>query len=310
MNYSSRFFLYTPFALLLLLAAGASVQWWRAAGALESRLDALRTQEAMPGVTIRYASRSISGFPFRLDVVFADFRVALATGQSWRAERFAMHALTYGRDDTIFEAAGHQSLNGLVFETGSLHASALRDAGGLAQFDLDLVEFGSRAFTADRIQFHIRRAKDHWDVAASAGGLRLPSGERIASAMLQGAASEPLAFDGLRAGRVDWTSALGAWRGDLHLEPVMIDNALGRGAVGIDAQGRPAGLLDFKIAGMAQWLRENHRGRIADALRDRAAQAGANEAGKMGVILGARDGIVYLGAEPIGTVQPLYRPSR
>ena len=42
MNYSSRVFLYGPFALLLLVAAATGVHWWFAAAALEKRLsDAL-----------------------------------------------------------------------------------------------------------------------------------------------------------------------------------------------------------------------------------------------------------------------------
>jgi hypothetical protein len=310
MRYSSRFFLYAPFALLLLFGVGAGVNWYLAMRPLSRSLMAMEGgAEAVPGVKIGFRSMSIGGFPFRLDAVFEDFHVAVATRNgpvTWRAEHFALHRLAYGRDDTIFEAAGHQRVNGLDFETGSLHASALRDAGGLKQFDLDLVALGSRAFTADHLQFHIRHGEQGWDVAASADGLRFPSGERVGSVLLQGAASEPLAFDGLRAGRADWMAALGAWHGELHLPSIVVDRAHGDGAVGIDAGHRPAGLLDFKIAGFPQWLRENHRGRVADAIRDRAAEAGANDGGALGIVLGARDGIVYLGDEPIGTVQPLY----
>ena len=60
------------------------------------------------------------------------------------AENFALHALTYGADKTIFEAAGKQSLTWTDAEGGSimpslsmpgaLHASAIRDAGGLDAF--------------------------------------------------------------------------------------------------------------------------------------------------------------------------------
>src|SRR5215472_12801685 len=88
MNYSSRFFLYAPLALFLLLAAGASAVWWREASALSARLDALNGHEAMPGVTLRFASKTVGGFPFNIDVVFKDFRVEIRTphGPSiWRA---------------------------------------------------------------------------------------------------------------------------------------------------------------------------------------------------------------------------------
>ncbi len=327
MNYSSRFFLYAPFALLLLLGAAAGVQWWRAAGALERRLDAMRTQEAMPGVTLRYKSLSVGGFPFNIDAVLEDVRVGVATPRgpvTWRTEHFALHALTYGRDETIFEAAGHQELDWgrgrrLAFESGSLHASAVRDAGGLARFDLDLVAFGSRAFTASRLQLHLRRGADALDLAASADDLRLAPalagalGGHVKLIRLLGSVSAPRAFDGLRAGRADWDSTLAAWRsggGALDLEPLEIASdtldLMGQGAVGLDAANRPVGLIDFKIAGLPDWLPRNARGGFADALRRRAAQAGTNEAGKLGVVLGARDGIAYLGDAPVGTLEPVY----
>lgn len=327
MNYSSRVFLYGPFALLLLVAAATGVHWWFAAAALEKRLDAMQTREAMPGVTIHYGARSVGGFPFRLEAVFGDFRVSVATPNGpivWRAEHFALHGLTYGRDEFVFEAAGRQSLSWgkahhLDFQAGSLHASAIRDAGSLARFDLDLVAFDSPALVASRIQFHIRRTKDTLDIATSgddvelAPRLRGAFGDKIRLAALQGSISAPRAFDGLRAGRADWQSALEAWRGSqglLRADPLEIDwgapDMFAHGAVGLDAQRRPSGLLDFKISKMPDWLAHDRPGAFARALRDRAAKAGANEAGKMGVVLGARDGIVYLGDEPVGAVEPVY----
>ncbi|HEY0301368.1 MAG TPA: DUF2125 domain-containing protein, partial [Rhizomicrobium sp.] len=81
MKYSSRFFLYAPLALFLVLAAGAGVMWWVAASTLSARLDALNGKQAMPGVTLRFASKSVAGFPFNLDVVFRDFRIEIATPQ-------------------------------------------------------------------------------------------------------------------------------------------------------------------------------------------------------------------------------------
>jgi hypothetical protein len=325
MTYSSRFFLYGPLALLLLLGAAAGVQWWRVAGALEAKLAAMQSQAAMPGVTVRYRSFSVGGFPFNVDAVFDDFRVAVATKDGpivWRAEHFALHALTYGRDETVYEAAGHQSLDWgrgrhLAFETGSLHASAVRDAGGLARFDLDLVAFGSRAFTASRLQLHLRRTGDALDVAASADDihLRRPGafGEHLKLVAMQGSASAPRAFDGLRAGRTDWQSALEAWRdaqGMLRLEPVEIASdtldMMGHGGIRLDDARRPAGLIDFKVAGLPDWLRSNTRGAFADALRNRASVAGTNDAGKLGVVLGAKDGFAYLGDAPVGAVEPLY----
>lgn len=336
MNYSSRFFLYAPFALLLLIGAAFSAYWWRVADALEQRLDTMQAHEAMPGVTVRYTTRATSGFPFNLDVVFTDFRISVETGHGpfvWRAEHFALHALTYGADKTIFEAAGRQTFSWtdterhaheLPFDAGSLHASAIRNADGLSRFDLDLVGFGSPAFTAARLQFHIRHAADEktFDVFASGDDVHLSPrlrgafGEELKMVALQGSVTEASAFDSLRAGKSDWRSAVEAWRnapGKLHSEPLEFRWAngidmLGHGAMLLDGGRRPEGIIDFKITGMAGWLANNPAmapDGFAAGLRDRASKAGS-EGGSMGAVFGIQDSVVYLGDDPIGTAEPLY----
>jgi hypothetical protein len=337
MNYSSRFFLYAPIAALLLLGAVFGVYWWHVADALGKRLDAMQTREAMPGVTVRYAARTISGFPFNLDVVFTDFRVSIETGHGpfvWRAENFALHALTYGADKTLFEAAGKQSFTWkdterqqhvLPFEAGSLHASAIRNAGGLSRFDLDLVGFGSPALTAARVQFHIRHAADgkNLDVFANGDEVRLSPrlrgafGDELKLVALQGSVSQAPAFDALRAGKSDWRTAVEAWRnmpGRLHMAPLEFNwvngpDMIGKGAMSLDDGHRAEGIVDFKITGIPGWLARNPQmapDGFAAALRDRASKAGSNEGSRMGAMFGIQDSVIYLGDDPIGTATPLY----
>lgn len=231
MTYSSRFFLYAPFGLFLAIALGVGVHWWLAASALSARLQAINGRQIVPGATMRFASRRIAGFPFSLDTVFrgVSFRVDTPHGPTqWRPEEFAMHALTYGRDETIFEAAGKQELSWtkndgskrtLVFAVGSLHASAVRDGGGLARFDLDIVGFGSRALTAQRLQFHVRRnAHDGLDFIVTADGVRplrgsCPElGDKPVSGELTGTITKARALTPLLAGRLDWGTAIAHWR--------------------------------------------------------------------------------------------------
>ncbi|MEI9929059.1 MAG: DUF2125 domain-containing protein [Rhizomicrobium sp.] len=337
MNYSSRFFLYAPFAFLLLIGAAFGVYWWHAAGALERRLDAMQTHEAMPGVTVRYATRSVGGFPFNLDVVFTDFRVSVETGHGpfvWRGENFALHALTYGADKTIFEAAGKQSFawkdtegaeHVLPFDAGSLHASAIRNAGGLSRFDLDIVGFGSPALTAARIQFHIRHTADGKSLDVFASGddihfspqLRGAFGDQLKLVGLQGSVSQASAFDVLRAGKTDWRSAVETWRnrpGRLRVEPLEFNwvngpDMIGKGAMSLDGGHRPEGIVDFKTTGVPQWLARNPPmapDGFAAGLRDRASKAGSNVAGRMGAVFGIMDSVMYMGDDPIGTAEPLY----
>jgi hypothetical protein len=146
--------------------------WWQAANALDAKLKALKGHEAVPGVTLDWAKATVSGFPFRLDVTFDGFA---AHGQgphgpfAWRSAHFALHALTYGAEKTVFEAAGDQHLSwadpagaahSADFLPGSLRASAVRDAGALVRFDVDIVELDGKGFSIGRAQFHMRRDPD------------------------------------------------------------------------------------------------------------------------------------------------------
>jgi hypothetical protein len=336
MKYSSRFFLYAPLVLLLGLAAFAGVHWWLAATALDKRLIAMNGHEAVPGVTLRFSSRTIGGFPFRLDVVFKNLEVEVATPHGparWQSEDFAMHALTYGRALVIFEAAGKQSLSWhgldgtlhkMPFVPGSLHASAIEDTQGLSRFDLDIVDFNSPNFSAMRLQFDIRHdpARPALDLAASLDDFRSPSrsvlGRAITSLRLTGTMAPQTTFDSLRAGKQDWPDAVEAWRkggGNLHVDQIDIAwdklNAHGSGTLFLDEMHRPSGMLDFKIANMMALLVRNDvlpgpdKG-IASGLTDRAAKAGANDSGLMGVVIGFKDGTVYVGDESADTIAPLY----
>lgn len=171
MRYSSRFFLYAPLALLLALAGLVSLHWWRTADAFEARLAALKGHEAVPGVTLDWSSVTVSGFPFRMDATFDGF-VAQGAGAhgpfAWRSEHFALHALTYGAQKTVFEAAGNQHLSwsdaagaahSADFLPGSLRASTVRDENGLVRFDADVVQLTAQTLSIGRAQFHMRRGE-------------------------------------------------------------------------------------------------------------------------------------------------------
>src|SRR5690348_16385022 len=130
--------------------------WWVVDGAFEKKLAALKGKEAIPGVSLDWDSVQVGGFPFRLDVEFTNFRVqgAAAHGPfTWAAEKFALHALTYGRRQIVYEAAGRQGLSWtaasgnahtLSFLPGSMHGSSIVDARGLARFDLDIVDVAEK----------------------------------------------------------------------------------------------------------------------------------------------------------------------
>jgi hypothetical protein len=175
-KYSSRFWLYAPTGAFLLLAAAAMLHWWFLAGAFEKKLAALKGHEVIPGVTLDWDRAQVGGFPFRLDADFVNLRVQGAGAHgpfAWKTEKFALHALTYGRRQTVYEAAGPQSVSWTDagggahtanFVPGSLHASSIQDSRGLGRVDIDLVELGSKAFVIGRLQFHMRRDPDGADL--------------------------------------------------------------------------------------------------------------------------------------------------
>lgn len=234
-RYSSRFWLYAPIGLFLLIAAAVMLHWWAVAGAYEKRLAALKGKEAVPGITLDWDSVTVGGFPFRLDTDFTNLsaRGVGAHGPFyWRSEKFALHALTYGRATTVMEAAGRQRLrwagrdgedHAAEFVPGTLHASSTTDARGLLRFDLDIVDAGLPGFTAQRLQFHLRRDPDGKDLdlmveganVTMAGPDALPP-RFEAYVTLTGAA--PLMP--LLAGKSYWTQAVQAWTaqgGEVHV---------------------------------------------------------------------------------------------
>ena len=236
MTYSSRFWLYAPLALFLALAAWAFAHWWLVARALDQKLGVLNGRQAIPGVTVSWSGHTISGFPFRVDVLFRDFTVRAEAPRglvTWHSDRFASHALTYGRAQEIFEAAGPQALawtdidgvaHHLSFLPGSLRASAIADAKGLSRFDLELVDAGGKSgegapVTIARAQFHMRRdpKQDALDVMISAVEVKdpgTPFGDHVQNLELYSRVIPARAFERLLAGRAGWMDALMAWRHD------------------------------------------------------------------------------------------------
>ena len=234
LNYSSRFWLYGPLILFLTLAVWAMAHWWSVASTLDNKLKAMNGHQAVPGIRLSWSKQTISGFPFNLDVVFDNLQVQAEAPRGplvWHSDRFALHALSYGGAHYIFEAAGQQTLtwsdadndrHQLSFLPASLHASSIADGKGLARFDLDMVGASGKdsdggAFTAARVQFHMRRdpkgdVLDLMQSAADVEGHGTPFGDRIQNLEVYSQITQGSAFARLLAVRTGWMDALMAWR--------------------------------------------------------------------------------------------------
>ncbi len=250
MKYSSRFWLYAPLALFLTLAAVAMSHWWVLAGQLDNKLKAMNGHQAIPGVTLSWTSQTISGFPFRMDVVFSDVLVRAEAPRGplvWHTDHLASHALSYGRPQYIFEAAGPQTLawsdadgarHQLNFLPASLRASSIADRKGLTRFDLDMVGASGKdsdgaAFTVGRVQLHMRRdpKSDALDLMQSAVEVKDPAtpfGDHIQTLEIYSQITQGSAFARLLAGRTGWMDAIMAWRhqgGEIVNAPVHIQSS-------------------------------------------------------------------------------------
>ena len=332
MRYSSRFFLYAPVVMFVSLAAAVMVWWWIAAAALDKELDAVNGREAIPGVKISFTSKKIAGFPFRLDTLLENLRIEIATTQGplvWRTEHFASHALNYGRDQAIYEAAGRQDISwrdddskqhDFTFEAGWLRASSIAVAGKLARFDLDIVEIASPDLGAGRVQFHLRRdpASDALDVVLSgdtlklAPGLRAGFGDTLSHVLLSGKLTSGHSFAPLLAGNTDWRHATEEWRtqgGALSIDQLDVKwnklNAKGHGAIALDASHRFGGKIMLDITGTAL-LGATNDGKLAAALHALVAQNPSAADGTVSTQLAFRNGSASAGNQPAGYLGPLY----
>lgn len=253
MNYSSRFWLFAPISIFLVLAAAAAIHWYVVAGALEKKLDAANGHEVAKGVTLSFAAKKISGFPFNIDIVFERLAVSGDGAHGpfrWSSEHFALHRLTYGRAQDIYEAAGNQTLSwvdgggrshSLSFLPATLHASAITDANGLLRFDLEAVDAGGVAgageqFTAADAQIHLRRDPKADAIDLQVSGVDIKAQEEIAglfgkeikSLKLYLTLTHGSSFAPLLAGTELWPDASDNWhanKGTVMVGPVEIKSS-------------------------------------------------------------------------------------
>lgn len=234
-KYSSRFWLYAPISAFLLLAIAAMAHWWLVASAFEKKLAAIKGHQAIPGVTLDWDRVEVGGFPFRIDAAFTNFRAQGAGARgpfAWKSEKFALHALTYGRPQVIYEAAGRQDLrfaladrvsSSLAFQVGSLRASSINNRNGLARFDLDMADAGGSGWALSRFQFHMRRDPDGktLDLMFALDGLQLRIHPGLAGLTFKlkpgnlsfyARLSHLDALEDLLGGRASWPQTAERWR--------------------------------------------------------------------------------------------------
>ncbi|HEY1615063.1 MAG TPA: DUF2125 domain-containing protein [Rhizomicrobium sp.] len=295
MRYSSRFFLYAPFAILVALFGIAMLRWWSLAADWDSRLRRMNGHEIAPGIALRFESVAIGGFPFGLDLAFQGLRITVAAPRGplvWYSPRLLSYSLTYGRDQKVFEASGGQDLSwsdpqgvrhDLRFDAASFRASALWRSQCLDRFDVDLLSPRSPAISGARVQLHARQAamQNAIELSISADdiestpGRPIGLGRMLRTFVFQGKLVPAAALRSLLCGTENWQDAAEAWRsksGSLSVGKVAAqfdDLAVaGHGALVLDGRRRPAGALDVVVSELAPGQRAApvFYGRLAGAL--------------------------------------------
>ena len=336
MNYSHRFFLYAPVAAIVALAAAVSIYWFVVAHDFSKRLEALNGHNIAPGISFHYDSKSIGGFPFRVDAVLQNMRITINAPHGpavWQTEHFALHMLDYGRLQLVLEAAGKQALiwhdakgetRSIAFTPALLRASAIAHGDRISRFDIELFGADTKALSVAHTELHIRRAPhaDALDIVFMADDVHLsPSlqaglGGRIAKLRLGGRITPAREWSAFLSGKSDWRSAAGHWRTDsgaFDVARLEIDwgktKTTGSGLLTLDATRRPKGLIHLKIAGYEALVRaaQQHSGtNLFSGLKAQAAQAGKTSGGPLPVTLAFKDGLAYAGHTPAGFLEPLY----
>lgn len=306
---TSRWRIFLPSLVLLLLFAGLGVFWafmtWRAG----HEIDRMLVREAAHGRDWTCPNRTIGGFPFRIEISCDKPSFAgEARGRSWRGEveRAVAVAQILSPRHIVAEVTGPlaviDSAGGrLDLSWDLLHGSIEVRPGALASLDrlsiemtrpkLALVGYGpldARA-SGELVDFHLRRApgrpeaENAFDIASRGTALAVP----IADQLLGGEA--PVDMDlvatllqGEQLGSGTPPGNLEAWRragGRLQVSRVLLSRGAqrveGTGMLGLDERHRPQGRLDLSVVGADDLLQ--HFG-----LSPKAAQIGGLIAGVLG----------------------------
>lgn len=251
-----RFWLFAPYAALLVAALGWSAVWWAESGRLQRKLLDQAKALQMQGYVAQWSSMTVGGYPFRLHLVLIGPRLADSAGWGLSATRLDAQAMAYAPDTWVLAAP-----QGLIFGRPgegeiSITGKAIRASVGGAGSDRPRFSFegdglslapaqgaAPPAFAAiDKLELHLQPGPD--DQAAllvrldggtlrpEAGLARLASGKPFS--LLWDARLTRLSA--LRGS--NWPGALQAWR-NAGGALTVAEAALGVGGLSLKGQGGP-----------------------------------------------------------------------
>jgi hypothetical protein len=271
----SRFWLYTPFVLLLLVAVAWTVAWFVIQDRVNDGLDRWLAAEGQAGRQWTCQDRSVGGYPFRIEVTCAALRLqrgevsaSLGRVQSVAQVYQPRHVITEVggplrlTDGRITVQGTWQLLEASVrgSSTGVQRASLVAEAPNLQVTGAAPTEIG---LSSQRLEAHVRpnprgQQDGAYDAAISILQARIPG----LDALLGGAEPANLQLDvtatraeGFRGRPV--LDEVERWReADGRLKILLASLAKGprrmeaKGELRLDEQHRPAGELTLAAAGI------------------------------------------------------------
>jgi len=326
-----RFWLYAPFVLILLLAAGYGGFWLFMRQALASQLDARGEALGRAGYVVAMEDRRIDGFPFRMKLSYGQARIVAPSG--WAVEAPRLEGEAYLHDIGHWVLVAPQGLTvvrpkgGAIAVKGQvLRASVVRTPAAPWRIVLEgsglsfTTPPGAQPFSmaaAERLEAYLKpsggadgeglfllRAQG---VKATPGTVlgRL-AGDKASAATADGRLTKLAAFKGQ-----DWAQAVRAWgqaggqADQVKLSfsggPVGADAAAG--VLGVGAEGRLVGALPLNLKSAPQALGVLGEAKAVDpdAAGVAAAVAAARAQGQSANLnLVFQAGVVTLGPVKIG----------
>ncbi len=148
----SRLGLIIPFALFALLVIGWIVIWFFARNTFEQRVDQWVSAERAAGSKVDFKSKSVGGFPFRLelDVTSPDYQ--RTDGLKWSGERVQLVVQPWNPSHAIFRFPG---MSRLTDRRGLTHTFDVRgaSAGSVSVVDGDVRRFALKFDEASLLLF-------------------------------------------------------------------------------------------------------------------------------------------------------------
>lgn len=313
----SRFWLFAPFAILVVAALAWSAAWFAIRGRTAEALDAWLANEAVAGRRWDCPDRTVGGFPFRIEIACA--RLALHSRDlTLSAGRLRTVTQVYQPRHTIAELEGPLAAAGqgitLEGSWAGLRASVHTAKDGLQRASLAVegpslkvtgLPIGEVAAAARRSEAHLRPspalppAESAFDLATSLSGAAVPMLDRLLGG------PEPLDSDlqltltqtrlpavrGPRDALESWREAGGrllVTRLDLAKGPRRLE---AKGELTLDGERRPAGRVELAAAGMGDLLAALTGGRLGGG-------PGGNAGGLLGGLLQPRSPQAAPGAAP------------